>query len=64
MVIVVSESDADKVLKIIRQDPLGRDARIIGEVIESPKAKVILNTRICGTRIVDMLTTEQIPRIC
>lgn len=37
---------------------------IIGEVVSEPKGKVIIKTRIGGTRIVDMLTGDQLPRIC
>jgi hydrogenase expression/formation protein HypE len=43
---------------------LGRDAAIIGEVTADPKGIVLMKTRIGGTRVVDMLTGEQLPRIC
>ncbi len=51
-------------LAVLRADALGKDACIIGEVVEAPAGRVILQTRIGGTRIVDMLTGEQLPRIC
>ena len=51
-------------LKIARQHPLGRDACIIGEVRAEPPGLVILHTAFGGTRIVDMLVGEQLPRIC
>ena len=44
--------------------PLGRDAAIIGEVIEDPHHFVQMDTRFGGRRNVDWLTGEQLPRIC
>ena len=64
MIAVVSPDHADAVLEVLRADVLGKDACIIGEVVEAPAGRVILQTRIGGTRIVDMLTGEQLPRIC
>jgi hydrogenase expression/formation protein HypE len=60
----VSPDHADAVLAVLRADALGKDACIIGEVVLEPAGRVILKTRIGGTRIVDMLTGEQLPRIC
>ncbi|MCG8683523.1 MAG: hydrogenase expression/formation protein HypE [Desulfobacterales bacterium] len=64
LIAVVPEADADQVLDIIRADEFGNDAVIVGEVSEQDPGKVILETLIGGTRIVDMLTGEQLPRIC
>lgn len=55
---------AEDVLAAIKKDEYGRNARIIGEVIEENRGMVFLKTRIGGTRIVDMLAGEQLPRIC
>jgi len=55
---------ADIVLTVMRQDHLGEDAAIIGEVVSDTSGKVIMQTRIGGTRIIDMLTGDQLPRIC
>jgi len=60
----VSPSDTDVVLAAIRENPFGKDATVIGEVVEDHSAKVIMETRIGGSRIVDMLAGEQLPRIC
>jgi len=60
----VSPSDTDAVLVAIRENPFGRDATVIGEVVEDHSGKVIMETRIGGSRIVDMLAGEQLPRIC
>jgi len=64
LIAFVSPEHADAVLAVLREDVLGKDACIIGEAVEAPAGRVILQTRIGGTRIVDMLTGEQLPRIC
>jgi hydrogenase expression/formation protein HypE len=48
----------------MREHPLGRDACIIGQVEPEPKRIVSMSTAFGGTRIVDMLVGEQLPRIC
>ncbi len=60
----VSAKDAAAVLAAIQANPYGKDAVVIGEVVEDHIGKVILETRIGGLRIVDMLAGEQLPRIC
>jgi hydrogenase expression/formation protein HypE len=55
---------ADQILAVIRQSPFGKDACIIGEAIADHPGRVFMKTRIGGERIVDMLTGEQLPRIC
>jgi len=64
LIAFVAEDDARKVLEIIKKDEFGKDAVIIGEVTENASGKVFLETAIGGSRIVDMLTGEQLPRIC
>lgn len=64
VVIVVSAHDADKVCDTLKEDSLGRDAAIIGEVIAELAGKVCLKTGIGGTRSIDMLVGDQLPRIC
>jgi len=64
LIAFVSPDHAEAVLAVLCADALGKDACIIGEVVEAPAGRVILQTRIGGTRIVDMLTGEQLPRIC
>lgn len=63
LVIVPGEASL-KVLDAIRLHENGKDAAIIGEVLESESAKVLLKTFAGGTRVVDMLTGDQLPRIC
>lgn len=60
----VPPEHAEKVLDVIKQNKFGEEACIIGEVVEDNLHKVFMQTRIGGTRIVDMLTGEQLPRIC
>ncbi|MEK6691420.1 MAG: hydrogenase expression/formation protein HypE [Nitrospirota bacterium] len=64
LVAFVPEGDAERVLDVMRKNHLGKNAEIIGEVKENPKKMVLLKTSIGGTRIIDMLTGEQLPRIC
>jgi len=64
VVVIVQAKDANKVLNVMQRHPLGKNSRIIGEVVKEPKGKVILKTKIKGRRIVDMLTADQLPRIC
>ena len=64
VVMVVGKDDAKKILDTLQNDKFGKDASIIGEVTESNKGLVILKTAIGGSRIVDMLAGEQLPRIC
>jgi hydrogenase expression/formation protein HypE len=61
---VVSPEKADKVLHLIRDCKYGSDAAIIGTVTADSPRKVILRTRVGGSRIVDMMAGEQLPRIC
>ena len=60
----VSAEDSADVLDAIQTSPYGKDAAVIGEVVEDHIGKVVLETRIGGMRIVDMLAGEQLPRIC
>jgi hydrogenase expression/formation protein HypE len=56
--------DADRLLTAMRAHPLGREAAIIGEVIEDPDQFVQMETAFGGNRIIDWLAGEQLPRIC
>ena len=60
----VAAEDVEAVLAAIRSDPYGREAVVIGEVTADHPCQVVMETRIGGRRIVDMLTGEQLPRIC
>lgn len=64
LVAFVKESDADKVLDMMKKTKYGEDAVVIGKVIGTGKPQVRLKTAIGGTRLVDMLPGEMLPRIC
>jgi len=55
---------AEDVLHAMREHALGRDSAVIGEVLDEHPGLVVMKTRIGGTRVVDMLSGEQLPRIC
>ncbi len=60
----VPPAECEYVLAAMRQHPLGKEAAVIGQVVKAHPGMVILNTRIGGTRVVDRLSGEQLPRIC
>ena len=64
LVAVVAADDAERILREMQAHPLGRQAAMIGEVREEPTGKVILQTLIGSTRILDMMVGEALPRIC
>lgn len=64
LVALVSNEIADALVACMRRNPYGRGACIIGEVKEEPRGIVAMRTGFGGTRIVDMLVGEQLPRIC
>ncbi|HLO83695.1 MAG TPA: hydrogenase expression/formation protein HypE [Nostocaceae cyanobacterium] len=64
LVIAVSGEYAQTVLSAMQNHPAGKDACIIGEVIDSPPGIVLLKTAFGAERIVDMLVGDQLPRIC
>jgi hydrogenase expression/formation protein HypE len=61
---VVAHGVADAVVARMRANAYGREACVIGEVRSEPQGIVALRTGFGGTRIVDMLVGEQLPRIC
>ena len=63
-VAIVEPEVADEALSILRAHPLGKDAVILGEVVEDAHHQVHLETVIGGRRVVDMMSGEQLPRIC
>jgi len=67
MVCVVAAEEAEAALAAMRANRYGKDAAIIGEVVEASldrNAKVFLRTTFGSTRILDVLVGEQLPRIC
>lgn len=62
--VIVARDTADAVLAAMREHPLGSGAALIGEVVADHPGRVFLRSRIGGVRVVDMLSGEQLPRIC
>lgn len=60
----VSADETEALLKAMKEDPRGRDSRVIGRVCREHPGRVVMQTRIGSHRIVDMLSGEQLPRIC
>jgi len=64
LIIIVSGKDTEKVLETMRKNEFGKETQIIGEVVNNHPGKVILHTSIGGKHIVDILSGDQLPRIC
>ena len=62
--VIVAREAGEMVLAALKAHPLGREAAVIGEVIADHPGRVVMRSRIGGQRIVDMLSGEQLPRIC
>ena len=64
-VAIVGAESADKVLQICKNHPLGKNASLIGRVVEMQDVPTVeLLTRIGGRRIVQMPYGRELPRIC
>jgi hydrogenase expression/formation protein HypE len=64
LVAVVPPDEADAALDAMRAHPLGAEAAVIGEIGPEPPGIVVLRTGFGGSRIVDMLVGDPLPRIC
>lgn len=64
VVMIVPENDAAKVLKTMQKNEFGKETKIIGEVADTHPGKAVMKTQIGGKRIIDMLFSDQLPRIC
>lgn len=64
VILIVDKDDAQSVLKKMKTHKLGKDAKIMGEVVWEPSGKVCLESKTGGSRIIDMMIGEQLPRIC
>jgi hydrogenase expression/formation protein HypE len=60
----VPPQKSEEVLSAMHGHPLGTHARIIGEVTDDHPGVVLMTSAIGGNRVVDMLSGEQLPRIC
>jgi hydrogenase expression/formation protein HypE len=64
LVAVVAADAAPRILARMKEHPLGADSRVIGQVVQEPSGMVLMKTSVGGTRVVDTLFGEQLPRIC
>jgi hydrogenase expression/formation protein HypE len=64
LVAVVDSADTDAALAALRAHPAGEQAAVIGHIGADPPGLVLLNTSFGGTRIVDLLVGDPLPRIC
>jgi hydrogenase expression/formation protein HypE len=64
LVAVVAPEAADAALATLRAHPLGREAALVGRVSEAPPGMVLLETAFGGSRVVDLLAGDPLPRIC
>ncbi len=64
LVCICAPQDSQKLLAVMHSHPLGREAAIIGKVIDDQNGFVQMQTSFGGSRIVDWLAGEQLPRIC
>ena len=60
----VAPGGEEKVLAAMRRHPLGAGSTLIGEVVEEHPGVVVMRTSVGGSRVVDMMSGEQLPRIC
>lgn len=63
-VVFVAPSHAERALELLRGDPLGAGAQWIGSVVEGTPGRVTLRSSFGTHRLLDMLSGEQLPRIC
>ncbi|MEY2570503.1 MAG: hydrogenase expression/formation protein HypE [Acidimicrobiaceae bacterium] len=64
IVAIVPAAQADAAIEAMRADPVGAGSAIVGEIVAEPEGIVVLRTSFGGTRIVDMLVGDPLPRIC
>ena len=64
LICIVDSNDSKKVLEAMKKNPLGKDAKEIGEVIDKNSKDVYLRTSLGSTKILQMTTGEILPRIC
>lgn len=64
LVAVVPADEADRALAALRAHPLGAGAAVVGEIRDEPAGLVALRTTLGGTRLVDLLLGDPLPRIC
>lgn len=64
VIVILPEEKAELALQIMKKQKYGEEATQIGHVLESPKSRVLLKTRLGSNRLLDVLAGEMLPRIC
>jgi hydrogenase expression/formation protein HypE len=64
LIVIVKDEISEDVLTVMRKNRLGKDSRIIGQIVTEHPKQVIKNTSLGSRRIIDMIRGEQLPRIC
>ncbi|MCB1857375.1 MAG: hydrogenase expression/formation protein HypE [Gammaproteobacteria bacterium] len=64
LVCICPAEDSDRLLAVMRSHPQGKEAAIVGRVVDEEQGLVWMETRFGGSRVVDWLAGEQLPRIC
>ena len=64
VVAVVPADQQERALEALRSLPEGREAQAVGEIASAGPGPVVLQTRYGGTRLYDVLASDQLPRIC
>lgn len=64
VIVIVPADESEQALLSMRSNPYGIEAQIIGQVTDQPVDRVLMKTLIGGTRILDVLSGEILPRIC
>ena len=64
VLLITDERQAESIIETMKESPYGKDAAIIGMVSDAFPDKVVMSTIAGGNRIIDMLTGDQLPRIC
>ena len=64
LIVIVAPEDTAAALDALRRHPLGGNAAIVGRVTGEPPGMVLLDTAFGGSRVVDMLAGDPLPRIC
>ncbi len=64
LIAICAADKAQQLLSVMQQHPLGTDAAIIGQVVDDENSLIEMRTTFGGSRVVDWLAGEQLPRIC
>jgi hydrogenase expression/formation protein HypE len=64
LIVIVASEDISKALSVLKAHPQGKNASVIGTIDESISGHVLLKTTVGGTRFLELLHEDQLPRIC